>query len=192
MRVSSMGIGKNELFENVFTLQNFLSEGECRKFIKEAESIGFDEAKVGFPEGDLMVKGIRNNDRVIYKDCKRANTIFQRAKPFLPSIIDGYEITRFNEMARFYKYTSGQRFKMHKDGSYKASEDEESKLTFLIYLNEDCEGGETKFKEHANIKPKIGMALIFPHSLWHEGSAVISGYKYVLRFDVLYKRREEA
>jgi len=88
--------------------------------------------------------------------------------------------------------------KMHKDGSYKANENEESKLSFLVYLNQDCEGGETIIRQYIiadngerlfsdhYIKPEIGMALIFPHELWHEGSPIISGKKYVLRFDVMY------
>lgn len=32
---------------------------------------------------------------------------------------------------------------------------------------------------------------IFPHELWHEGSPVISGKKYVLRFDVMYRKGQE-
>jgi hypothetical protein len=31
------------------------------------------------------------------------------------------------------------------------------------------------------------MALIFLHSIWHEGAVVQSGQKYVLRTDVMYK-----
>jgi hypothetical protein len=49
-------------------------------------------------------------------------------------------------MFRVYKYLPGQQFKMHRDGSYERNENEKSFYTFLIYLNDDFEGGETEFE----------------------------------------------
>lgn len=79
-----------------------------------------------------------------------------------------------------------------------------SKLTFLIYLNDDFENGWTTFFLPSNsnrglemdairIEPRMGAALVFPHgecldALLHEGSGVKSGYKYVIRTDVLYEK----
>jgi len=60
----------------------------------------------------------------------------------------------------------------------------------MIYLNEDYEGGQTRFS-NISIEPKTGTALIFLHSLEHEGSAVTSGVKYVLRSDIMYKLDED-
>jgi prolyl 4-hydroxylase len=67
----------------------------------------------------------------------------------------------------------------------------------MIYLNDGMTGGETRFysgmeqavnqRPYLSVQPKMGMALIFLHSLWHEGAAVHSGRKYVLRTDVMYK-----
>ena len=57
----------------------------------------------------------------------------------------------------------------------------------MIYLNEEFEGGETKFDKFSII-PKTGMALVFPHHLLHQGNSVVSGVKYVLRTDVMYER----
>ncbi|MGK3760948.1 MAG: hypothetical protein ACI8RD_013266, partial [Bacillariaceae sp.] len=86
-----------------------------------------------------------------------------------------------------------------------------SYLTFLIYLNDNFDGGETKFyypvstttstnNDNDNEKtslvargviPKRGSVLVFPQgntaSLLHEGSAVTKGIKYVIRTDVLYQ-----
>jgi 2OG-Fe(II) oxygenase superfamily len=74
-----------------------------------------------------------------------------------------------------------------------------SYLTFLIYLNHDFEGGETKFylPHHLarGVVPKAGSILIFPQgnlaSLIHEGAAVTKGVKYVIRTDVLYRPRRK-
>jgi hypothetical protein len=88
-----------------------------------------------------------------------------------------------------------------------------SRLTFLIYLNDDFEGGTTTFfmppeqsrASHGDakvaeastqlrrhrVKPVTGSALCFPQSsiasLLHEGSPVIHGTKYVIRTDVMFK-----
>jgi 2OG-Fe(II) oxygenase superfamily len=74
-----------------------------------------------------------------------------------------------------------------------------SYLTFLIYLNHDFEGGETKFylPHHLarGVVPRAGSILIFPQgnlaSLIHEGAAVTKGVKYVIRTDVLYRPRQK-
>lgn len=77
-----------------------------------------------------------------------------------------------------------------------------SKLTFILYFNEDFEGGATTFftpSKHfgsldtIGVRPRMGSVLCFPHgdtagSLVHEGSAVTSGMKQIARTDVLYKK----
>jgi hypothetical protein len=60
-----------------------------------------------------------------------------------------------------------------------------SLLTFMIYLNEGYEGGETRF-ESLSVAGKLGMALVFEHGLLHESAEVTGGVKYVLRSDVMY------
>ena len=94
-----------------------------------------------------------------------------------------------NERFRFYKYEPGQRFKLHHDGCFARSDDEASFLTFMIYLNEPEDGGETSFPELDLLVPaKTGHALFFQHSLLHEGTELKAGLKYVLRSDLMYRR----
>lgn len=93
-----------------------------------------------------------------------------------------------NERFRFYRYDRGERFAPHYDGCFRRSDDEESLLTFMIYLNEGYEGGSTTFAEwDVEIVPKTAMMLIFRHCLLHAGEAVRRGRKYVLRSDVMYR-----
>ena len=56
----------------------------------------------------------------------------------------------------------------------------------MVYLNDNFQGGDTAFRGR-RIRPRKGMALIFLHSLFHEGSEVTQGVKYVLRSDVMYR-----
>lgn len=92
-----------------------------------------------------------------------------------------------SERFRFYRYNAEQYFKWHKDGYYCRNDDEVSLLSFLMYLNDDFEGGETEFRWDV-VKPETGMALFFPHPLLHQGAPITSGIKYVLRTDVMYRR----
>lgn len=39
----------------------------------------------------------------------------------------------------------------------------------------------------ASVEPAAGMGLCFAHEWWHEGAKVLSGRKYVLRTDVMYR-----
>jgi prolyl 4-hydroxylase len=55
----------------------------------------------------------------------------------------------------------------------------------MVYLNDDFDGGHTRF-EDAIICPAAGMALFFAHHLLHEGAVITRGRKYVLRTDVMY------
>jgi predicted O-methyltransferase YrrM len=93
------------------------------------------------------------------------------------------------------------------------ADDTMSRLTVLMYLNDDFDGGHTKFytpkaessesEVIAAVKPKAGSILIFPQAVgeeavqyarehWplHEGSPVSKGArpKYVIRSDVLFTK----
>jgi len=95
----------------------------------------------------------------------------------------------YNEGFRFYRYRKEHYFKWHKDGTFIRSDTEESMLTFLIYLSDDFEQGQTEFPWE-KIQPKAGMALVFPHRLSHRANSVLNGTKYVLRTDVMYREIE--
>lgn len=188
---------KKEIFGEVFLLKHFLSPDECEWHIDNGERRGFKEALISFPSGDQAIKGARNNDRVEFKDENMSNRYFSRAKQFLFDSDLDFEVSRFNELVRYYRYARGQRFKRHKDGSYIANSIEKSRFSFLVYLNDNFGGGETiiwggekvlddKSEAHV-ITPEVGMAFVFPHSFWHEGRRLEHGMKYVLRFDVMYR-----
>ncbi|MDH7911881.1 2OG-Fe(II) oxygenase [Winogradskyella sp. SYSU M77433] len=180
-------MNKIQLDAQIFIIEDFLTLKECSDYIEKSELQSFEEAKVNMGGTQVMLKGVRNNDRLLFFDENLAETLWSKIEPFVPSKIGSSEAIGLNEMFRIYRYNAGQRFKMHRDGSYERNETEFSILSFLIYLNDDYEGGETEFRKIITIKPKTGMALVFHHPLRHEGKEIISGTKYVLRTDIMYK-----
>uniref|UniRef100_A0A0G4G6D6 Fe2OG dioxygenase domain-containing protein n=1 Tax=Chromera velia CCMP2878 TaxID=1169474 RepID=A0A0G4G6D6_9ALVE len=116
-----------------------------------------------------------------------------------------------------FRYVPGAVYRPHIDGAWPGSsiapesgaylydgfEDGRwSRLTLLIYLNEDFWGGQTTFfapaadcegkMEARGCRPRKGCALVFPHgdaagALLHEGSPVLKGAKYVVRSEILFK-----
>ncbi|MFC4160441.1 2OG-Fe(II) oxygenase [Chitinimonas lacunae] len=179
MQVNSIGAG-------IFTIEGFLSPEECHAYIEHSEKIGYEAALINTEQGARMLPEVRNNHRILYDDAQLADQLYQRARPYLPQDIQGWQLCGFNERLRFYRYGPGEFFKRHKDGTYIRSTTEESALTFMIYLNEDFEGGTTEFNWEV-VTPRIGMALVFPHRMSHQGSQVREGLKYVLRTDVMYR-----
>lgn len=175
--------------DKVFVLETFLDEIECRAM---RELDGYEPA--GLTVGrDRYVQApeVRNNDRLICDDPALARRLWPRIEPHVPGELDGWRARSLNERFRLYRYAAGQRFAPHYDGRYTRDPSEHSKLTFMVYLNEDFRGGETVFysdsrSEILRVRPETGMALVFRHAILHEGSSVLEGFKYVLRSDVMY------
>ncbi|MDF1660429.1 MAG: 2OG-Fe(II) oxygenase [Planctomycetota bacterium] len=170
--------------ENVFVVSDFFSPEECQAYIELSEGMGYGDAPITTSMGFIMRPDIRNNTRVILDDKERANVLWERAKEYLPKV-DSLKPIGVNERFRFYRYDPGEKFYWHRDGYYARDNGERSYYTFMIYLNDGYEGGETSFT-FGKIPPKQGMALFFLHPLLHQGDEVSEGRKYVLRTDVMY------
>ena len=177
---------KKQLAQYIFTVSDFLTADECGELIQLTETMGYTVAPVNTPGGaPTVVTSIRNNDRVMFDDADLAESLWLRVKPFCPEFYKGHSVVGLNERLRVYRYDRGHVFRWHADGSFRRKNGETSRLTFLVYLNDDFEGGETLFEE-LTIEPERGMALLFAHGYLHEGGEVFAGRKYVLRSDVMY------
>ena len=161
-----MSITKTTLDKDIFVLHNVLSEDECQELIAFSEKQGYHEATVFTGTQHKMVKGIRNNLRVLSNDQALADKVWKRVNPFFKEKIHGFKSYGLNERFRYYKYEVGQRFNRHKDGAFERAIGDTSIYTFIIYLNEDFEGGTTDF-DTISVKPEIGSALCFLHPILH-------------------------
>jgi hypothetical protein len=178
--------------DQLYVIRQFLSAKECDNYIAVSEQAGYEDAPITSTAGFVMRKEIRNNARVMVDDPALAADWWARARPFLPAEWFGWEVVGFNERFRFYRYDPGQRFVPHTDGYFERENGERSQLTFMVYLNDGFEGGATRFhdpKPPLSIVPERGMALVFMHRLLHEGMPVVQGRKYVLRTDVMYRKK---
>ena len=199
-----------------FILHNFFSSNECVQMIAATEKMGYDQAKVNFGGGAAQTNTtIRNNDRVVWQNkSEDLQPLFSRLMPFLPdhkncslkglkyqdwrTIPSEMNPYALNERLRFFKYTKGQRFIKHYDGGYFRNDQDRSYMTFIAYLQPCTEGGHTEFfdavteEKITSIPPTAGDALLFYHqdhplSPMHSGAEVISGTKYAIRSDLMYK-----
>ncbi|MGZ3457725.1 MAG: 2OG-Fe(II) oxygenase [Archangium sp.] len=177
--------------ESIVTVSNFLSPEECEAFIRQTLAEGYGDAPINTLRGFAMRPDIRNNTRVMKDDPVLAGRLWERMKGFVPvhhPRIGTWHAHGLNERFRYYRYTEGQYFKWHADGSFIRSTEEESMFTAMVYLNDDFEGGTTDFHRGPSVAPRRGMLLLFEHELVHQGAPVLRGCKYVLRTDVMFRR----
>jgi predicted 2-oxoglutarate/Fe(II)-dependent dioxygenase YbiX len=177
--------------DRLFVIRDFLTPEECAGFVARSEQAGYDDATITTSAGLVMNRDIRDNARLILDDPALAERLWERAQPLIPRNIDDWKALGLNERFRFYRYDVSQKFAPHFDGYFSRGDNERSQLTFMVYLNADFTGGETRFygedrQVRMAVRPEIGMALGFAHLQLHEGAPVVAGRKYVLRTDVMY------
>jgi Rps23 Pro-64 3,4-dihydroxylase Tpa1-like proline 4-hydroxylase len=100
-----------------------------------------------------------------------------------------YNFKELNEYGLFFetilvqKYKSNQgRYVYHNDFSSESDKKRYRVLTYIYYLNDVDEGGETQFWDNYKIKPQKGKLVLFPAS-WtypHSGLMPISHDKYII------------
>ncbi len=174
----------------IVEVDNVLSVDECREWIEKIDELGPALAPISTLGGPQIRTDIRNNERVIFDDSSFAEQVFLAAKDQLPEDFDGWTIAGANERFRCYRYRPGTRFAPHGDGSFERNDDERSFYSYLVYLNGNFEGGNTTFltEPEVSIRPRAGAGLLFQHPIFHEGSVVTAGTKYVARTDIMYRR----
>jgi WD40 repeat protein len=181
-------------------VHGFLTASECDALVEATEQRGFASAGSDYPSS------YRDNDRIVADDPALARRLFERLTqcasraPGLGAVMteDGWRMVGVNERLRFCRYRPGTQFRAHQDGVHHRQQ-KQSRLTFMIYLNDDAfSGGETLFFAGRSaamsgrdatlcLRPRKGSLIVFDHALWHAGALVESGRKYVMRSDLMYE-----
>lgn len=182
--------------EEVFLVNNMLLDSECARIILASEEIEY--GRTNYPQK------YRGNLRIIAEDTSLSSELWRRLKDVVPSAVEEngfiWEAVGLNECFRYAKYYPTDVFQSHCDACFYRNNDEKSMFTVNIYLNglTDFSGGRTRFF-HDNsdrivfaVDPTPGLCLIFRQPpgayLTHDGERVESGFKYLCRSDVMYRR----
>jgi hypothetical protein len=190
-----------------------LSPDECKAIIAAGESVGFLPDIPIREGGDTSV--LAHNFYWIV-DTAFHDKLWARMAPFVPASLNGRRSRGVNRRFRVYRYVPGAEYRCHIDGAWPpsgirpddtyvyddspAGKKQSSLFTFLLYLNDEFEGGETTFYVPGQregtlnaypVRPVMGGVAIFPHgetkgALLHEGTSVRKGAKYIIRTDVEY------
>jgi len=169
-------------------IDNFLSDDQCNDLLAFSEY---------FPWGIFASRyGKITKNRVVLRqliDCPPlAAKINELIKPHLPEKFGHCHYARTNFRFRFLKYFPKMFHNPHRDRFFNDGQGNQTIFTVMIYLMDDCEGGETvlldpnEVKDPIKVSPTKGRALIFEHGVFHSGNHLISGEKRALRLDVLY------
>jgi prolyl 4-hydroxylase len=166
---------------SINTLAHVLSTDECEYFKNT-----IDNKKI---VNNFTNSGVFKNDKFV--DLELATKLFNTIPK---DIISKYKILRPNNLIMTGMYTTNQAFGIHTDTGlyYNKETKESSNFTYLIYLNDDFEGGETQFYDEyliptQTIYPETGKGLLFDISLNHKGSSILSGNKYWIGIELISK-----
>ena len=168
-------------------------ELDKKEFI--VSSIGFVDGETGEPRVDSDIRSssgcyLLDDEKaaqIIHKGMNNALLEYRKRLMKIHPTFDGYPVpggfmtTSNRELIQVLEYVKNQKYTWHTDASPQPNSKEyHRKISIILYLTDDFEGGYTKFA-HKKYKPPVGHALIFP-SNWcfpHRGEAVTKGKKRV-------------
>ena len=75
-----------------------MSKAECLQFIEKGEQVTFEEAKINMGGRQVMAKGVRNNQRVLFKDEQLAQSVWEKIQPMVPQTFGIYKAIGLNEL----------------------------------------------------------------------------------------------
>ena len=173
----------------ILELDDFLNQNEIESLLIPRIS-KFEGANDHYPEY------YRNNSRLVEDNDALAGMLSNRLNQVQISDQLEEQIHGINSRIRFCLYQENEQFSPHQDGVYYTQNELQSEYTFLLYLNDDFEGGSTTFYTTRNDKipvktiiPKSGKLVVFNHHIWHAGTEVFNGNKYILRSDIFIKEK---
>ena len=203
-----------------FQLLDVLHPDETAQFLAAADRMGFrPESPISLP------RSVRHNDNVNWVVSDPIHeTLWARSAPHIPEHV-GRQVARgLNGRFRFYRYGEGDYFSAHTDGAWPASRVVDgravaqadpglfSQYTYLVFLDDDFDGGETEFYvrksdpalparrnddlQIVRIRTPAGSVLCFPHGTHplhcvHSSAPITRGTKTIIRTDLLFGLPEE-
>ena len=164
----------DKIDEGIWQIKEFLSAEDCAALFLQAEFSGFQVAH--------MLHMGRNN-REVFLHCQ--DTMQELLIRLRQQVSENFDVVGIGQVLECYRYQEGEFVAPHCDAPQEISRDVWSNLALIVYLNNDFQGGETVFSQVGiRITPQMGTAIMFNHSILHEGAKVLQGIKYIVRTDV--------
>lgn len=189
----------------IIEIPNFLSKEECDHLIEVAKQKGMEKSMVYADTGDVVDPDVRISEQTwIYDvDDEIVAETSRRIAELTNVPVEN------QEAMQLLHYTSGGKYNPHYDAC-DGDEDQCARmnkgggpriLTFIVYLNDNFEGGETDFPHIGiKVKPEQGKAVIFKNvdaftsdiyqESLHAGLPVKDGEKWMLNKWIHVKKYE--
>jgi len=195
---------KKYIYENKYSISKELCDEIIKRFEKE------NNGKYEGITGGGLIKKIKNTIDFVIPTCENNNSfeewnnirifleeeLFRNIKIYISSLSDNLKQKEENSLYYIFptKYLINKSFQIQRynknEGKFSYHDDFKvdwvSKsyrvITFIWYLNDVNEGGETEIWDNELIKPEKGKLLLFPAS-WvypHRGKIPISNDKYII------------
>ena len=194
---------------NGFIITNLINREECQYFMNKADNLHMERL-----DPDTGTALARKVDRVSVRSKDVATWLYNRIQPYLEPVNKvpnryiekgKWHPTGLNHDVRLVRYSCGDFFLPHHDGCERISKYHQSLLTVMVYLNDDFEGGHTRFfdesqrhyepadmsKHRYAYKPCAGDVMIFYSQQTHDGSELLRGRKYIMRTEVMFQLDED-
>ena len=179
-----------------WTVDRVLTPARCAAYIERFERGQARVAPIIRADGVGVDEELRNNTRIMWDDRDEANWLLaqvasrmQETGRALPRAFHGGALAGANPRLRVYRYGPAQHHSAHWDTEHELDAERVTRMTLVVYLNDDFDGGETEFPElDVQVRPATGLALLFQHRTLHRARAVARGAKFVLRTDLVYRR----
>jgi Rps23 Pro-64 3,4-dihydroxylase Tpa1-like proline 4-hydroxylase len=178
----------------VKTFTNSLGSTMCNNIISIFENSNNKSAGVTIAGIDLNTKKTTdlhsinlqdNNEWIIIENIVRKELNIKLERYFYeinePTFICNPPYIIIDKGFQIQKYNSNEGFYIFHD-DFTVEENKFRFLTYLWYLNDVTEGGETEFYDGTKIIPETGKLLLFP-STWthvHRGNMPVSNDKYIM------------
>jgi len=185
-----------------FEMDNFLSESQCDDLMDAAKKKGMYISRVG-EVNSKVDNNIRKSEQAWFPHNSNdvalfiKNKVLDVIKTRMSGCFPGLDPEKSFEDVQVVKYGRDGKYDPHFDGT-ECGEDlkvdclpNQRIATFLIYINDEFTGGETRFPNMDNmkVKPKKGKALFFWVSdpanrlvydeTLHGGDPVVTGEKWI-------------
>ena len=177
-------------FVEIYQIFDFLTLDFCNSLLESFENETFFKSTLTSSQED---NDFRTSSTFSLNLDK--NNIYKELNQKINQII-GID-SNLGESVQVQKYEVGQQFKPHTDYFEQTDYDKkhfsrggQRTWTFMVYLNDVEEGGETNFPRiKLEFKPKIGMAILWNnlinnekvnHYTLHQGKPILKGVKYII------------